>query len=477
MKILPLILCGGAGTRLWPLSREQYPKQLLPLLGDLSLLQSTAKRCLPYSAAEAPMLVCNEEHRFLVAEQMRHIGLAPSAIVLEPVAKNTAPAVALGAELATMTYEGAGEDALLVVQPSDHLIPDSGAFLAALDEALALARQGHLVTFGVTPVKPETGYGYIHAGSAIPGSKGLQVDRFVEKPDAKTAQAYLASGEHFWNSGIFVFKASRYLEELTACRPDIAKAVKAAVAKQHQDMDFTRIDAAAFSACPAESIDYAVMEPTQSAAMVPLQAGWSDLGAWDAIWEASPRDSQGNAIEGDVIAQNVTDSYLHAEHRLVSVAGVSNLVVVETADAVLIASKDEAQQVKGIVASLKACGREERATHRKVYRPWGCYEGIDAGAGFQVKRITVSPGGSLSLQRHAKRAEHWVVVRGTATVTRDDDVFDLKENEYVHIPLGSKHRLQNRTDQQVEIIEVQLGSYLGEDDIERFDDVYGRSGS
>ncbi len=445
------------------------------MIDDKSLLQNTVLRCHAHADASEPVLVSNEEHRFLVAEQLRQLEVKPEAMLLEPAARNTAPAVAIGV-LQALEVD---EDAVVVVLPSDHVIPEEVAFQNALSDAIALASESYLVTFGVTPLHPETGYGYIRAGKALDAPRLLSdcalVDRFVEKPDVDTAERYLAEGDYYWNSGMFVFKAARYLEELEKYRSDIASAARDAFNGRKQDIDFTRVDEAAFRKCPSESIDYAVMEHTEMAAVVPLNAGWSDIGSWDALWQASDRNENGNALVGDVIAENVENSYVRAEHRLVSVVGISDVVVVETADAVLIASQEEAQQVKSIVNNLKSCDRDERISHRKVYRPWGYYEGIDAGENFQVKRITVSPGASLSLQRHAKRAEHWVVVNGVATVTKDEDVFQLKANESTYIPIGCKHRLQNMQAEPLEIIEVQSGSYLGEDDIERFDDVYGRS--
>ena len=472
MRLLPLILCGGSGTRLWPLSRDLYPKQLLALVDERSLLQNTVVRCAAYPEALAPLLVCNEEHRFLVAEQMRQIGVQPEAVLLEPAPRNTAPAIALGA-MEAMQAHG---DLLLAALPSDQLLSDQAAFLAALDKALALAREGYLVTFGVPPRGPETCYGYIRAGKPIPGGAGMTVARFVEKPALRQAKRYLAAGGHYWNSGVFVFKASRYLEELRACRPDIAEAAAQAMAGRREDRDFLRVGESAFRACPSESIDYAVMEKTRAAAMVPLDAGWSDIGSWDGVWKALPKDGAGNVVKGDVLPVKVADSYLHAEHRLLSVVGVSGLVVVETADAVLVAARDAAQEVKAVVGGLHGCGRNEGAMHRRVYRPWGHYENLDEGPGYKVKRLLVAPGQSLSLQRHRQRAEHWVVLSGAATVTRDGETFRLTAKESIDIPAGARHRLQNQTAEPVEIIEVQSGAYLGEDDIERFDDAYGRAG-
>ncbi len=468
LRLIPVILCGGAGTRLWPLSREHFPKQLLSLVDDLSLLQNTAKRIQAYADVAPPILVCNENHRFLVAEQLREVSIAADTIILEPVGRNTAPAVALGA----LQAEKTDAESIIIVLCSDHVIPDQAAFETALGFAVELAGADKLVTFGIKPTSAETGYGYIKAGAALKGGK--HVDEFVEKPDSATAEQYLASGNHFWNSGMFVFKASRYLKELKRQRPDLEAAVRNAYTSMKTDADFSRPDAELFTACPAESIDYAVMEGTDSAAIVPLDAGWSDIGSWDVLWQISDKDEHENTILGDVLVDEVHASYIRAEHRLVSVVGLDNVVVIETADAVMIASKRHSQNVKNIVASLKSCDREERITHRKVQRPWGYYESLDAGDRFQVKRICVKPGASLSLQKHQHRAEHWTVVTGTAQVTRDDEVFQMSENESTYIPLGAIHRLENKGKIPLEIIEVQSGHYLGEDDIIRFEDDYGR---
>jgi len=468
LTLIPVILCGGAGTRLWPLSREHFPKQLLSLVDDLSLLQNTARRLQNYAGAEPPVLVCNENHRFLVAEQLREVSVAADTIILEPVGRNTAPAVALAA----LQAENKDKESIIVVLCSDHVIPDQAAFESALGLAVDLASEDKLVTFGITPTSPETGYGYIKAGKKIRG--GMHVDEFVEKPDSATAEQYLASGNYYWNSGMFVFKASLYLAELKRQRPDIEASVRQAFAAMKTDADFSRPDAEVFSSCPADSIDYAVMEGTESAAMVPLDAGWSDIGSWDMLWQISDKDDDQNTLVGDVLIDGVKSSYIRAEHRLVSVIGLDNVVVVETADAVMIASKSHSQNVKNIVSRLKSCEREERITHRKVHRPWGYYESLDAGPRFQVKRICVKPGASLSLQKHHHRAEHWTVVTGTAQVTRNDEVFQLSENESTYIPLGAIHRLENPGKIPLEIIEVQSGHYLGEDDIIRFDDHYGR---
>lgn len=468
MKVIPVILCGGAGTRLWPLSRELYPKQLLALVDDYSLLQNTITRCAGHPDVTAPMLVCNEEHRFLVAEQLREIEVEASRIILEPEGRNTAPAVALAAHEAMKT----DDDAILVVLPSDHVIQKTALFLEALTTAIDLAKDDALVTFGVVPDKPETGYGYIKKGMAT--GAAFKVDKFVEKPDVATATEFFQSGLYYWNSGMFVFKASAYLKELAAQTPRIAEAMAKATANASADLDFTRVNAEAFKSSPADSIDYAVMEHTADALVVPLDAGWSDIGSWDALWQISEKDEHNNTLVGDAVVHGVEGSLVWSESRLVSVVGLKDVIVVETADAVMVASQDQAQDVKSIVNQLKGSGRIERTFHQKVYRPWGYYEGLDAGPAFQVKRLGVNPGASLSLQLHHHRAEHWVVVNGIATVTVGEKVFDLNPNESCYIPLETRHRLQNLTEEPLEIIEVQSGSYLGEDDIVRFEDNYGR---
>ena len=461
-------MCGGAGTRLWPLSRELYPKQLLALVDDYSLLQNTITRCAGHPDVSAPILVCNEEHRFLVAEQLREIEVEASRIILEPEGRNTAPAVALAAHEAMK----ADDDAILVVLPSDHVIQETALFLESLTTAIDLAKDDALVTFGVVPDKPETGYGYIKKGAAT--GAAFKVDKFVEKPDATTASEFLQSGLYCWNSGMFVFKASAYLKELAAQTPEIADAMARATAEVSVDLDFTRVDAEAFKSSPSDSIDYAVMEHTADALVVPLDAGWSDIGSWDALWQISEKDEHNNTLVGDAVVHGVEGSLVWSESRLVSVVGLNDVIVVETADAVMVASQDQAQDVKSIVNQLKGSDRIERTFHQKVYRPWGYYEGLDAGPAFQVKRLGGNPGASLSLQLHHHRAEHWVVVNGIATVTVGEKVFDLNPNESCYIPLETRHRLQNLTEEPLEIIEVQSGSYLGEDDIVRFEDNYGR---
>lgn len=466
--LVPVLLSGGSGTRLWPLSRETHPKQFQPLVGEQSLLQATWQRLAGLPGMAAPIVVANEEHRFMVAEQLRQVGAAPSAIVLEPVGRNTAPAIAVAA---LQAMEG-GRDPLLLVLPSDHVIGDAAGFRAAVQEARrGAAEQGSLVTFGIVPTGPETGYGYI---KAAPGDAVRAVERFVEKPDLATAQAYVASGDYFWNSGMFLFRASAYLAELEKFAPAMVGAAMAALAGGKRDVDFLRLDRAAFEACPADSIDYAVMEKTDTAAVLPINVGWNDVGSWSALWEIADQDPDGNAHHGDVLALGCRNTLAWGGRRLVSLLGLQDVIVVDTDDALLVAARDQVQQVKDIVARLKAEGRPQAAVHRKVYRPWGSYDGIDSGERFQVKRIVVKPGAALSLQMHHHRAEHWIVVSGSARVTCDDKVFLLAENQSTYIPLGSKHRLENPGKVPLELIEVQSGSYLGEDDIVRFEDVYGR---
>ena len=465
--ITPVILSGGSGTRLWPLSRELYPKQLLKLVGNHTMLQDTVLR-LGGLKAGAPVVVCNDSHRFLVAEQLRLLGIKPRAIVLEPVGRNTAPAIALAAF-------AADPDALLLVLPADHVIRDVAAFQAAIALAVPAAEAGRLVTFGIVPGAPETGYGYIRRGT--PQGSAYAIAQFVEKPDLARAQQFVDSGEYYWNSGMFLFKASRYLEELTAHAPDIAEAARAAGLAAEPDLDFVRINKAAFELCRSESIDYAVMEKTADAVVVPLDAGWSDVGSWDALHQASSADADGNVFMGDIVAEDSTGCYLHAESRLVTAVGLRDHVVVETKDAIMVAPRDRVQDVKKLVARLKAEGRYEHSLHREVARPWGSYDSIDSGDRFQVKRLTIKPGAVLSLQLHHHRAEHWVVVAGTAQITRGEDVFLLEENQSTYIPLGVKHRVENPGKIPLHIIEVQSGTYLGEDDIVRFEDRYGRQGT
>lgn len=469
--IVPVLLSGGSGTRLWPLSRETHPKQFQPLVGEKSLLQATWDRLEGLPGLAAPIVVANEEHRFMVAEQLRRVGAVPSAIVLEPVGRNTAPAIAVAA----LQARAAGEDPLLLVLPSDHVIADPDGFRAAVQAACEAAAQGALVTFGIVPTGPETGYGYIKAATNPDGAPAvLAVEKFVEKPDKATAEGYVASGDYFWNSGMFLFRASAYLAELEKQAPAMLAAARESLEKAQRDVDFLRLDRDAFEACPADSIDYAVMEKTDRAAVLPIDLGWNDVGSWSALWEIADQDPDGNAHHGDVIALDCRNTLAWGGRRLVTLLGLDDVIVVDTDDALLVAARDQVQQVKDIVARLKAEGRPQASIHRKVYRPWGSYDGIDSGERFQVKRIVVNPGAALSLQMHHHRAEHWIVVSGSARVTCDDKVFLLTENQSTYIPLGSKHRLENPGKVPTELIEVQSGSYLGEDDIVRFEDVYGR---
>ncbi len=464
--MIPVILSGGSGTRLWPLSREAFPKQFLALVGSDSMLQATWRRVAPL-ASGAPIVVAGEAHRFMVAEQLREAGCDAATILLEPLARNTAPAIAAAALEATRE----GGDPLLLVLPSDHVIADAEAFRAAVRAASASAEAGRLVTFGIVPTGPETGYGYIKASA---GEGVRAVERFVEKPDAATAAAYVASGDYAWNSGMFLFRASAYLAELERHQPAMLAACREALARARRDVDFVRLDATAFAASPSDSIDYAVMEKTAHAAVLAIDAGWNDVGSWAALWQVAEQDGQGNAHHGDVVAEDCRDTLAWGDGRLLALLGLRDVVVVDTADAVLVAHKDRVQDVKGIVAELKRRARPETSLHRKVYRPWGHYDSVDVGERFQVKRITVKPGAALSLQMHHHRAEHWIVVSGTAKVTRGDEVIQLGENQSTYIPLGVRHRLENPGVVPLELVEVQSGSYLGEDDIVRFEDVYGR---
>ncbi|MGO9804945.1 MAG: mannose-1-phosphate guanylyltransferase/mannose-6-phosphate isomerase [Steroidobacteraceae bacterium] len=472
--LIPVILSGGAGTRLWPLSRELYPKQLLALIGTRTMLQQTALRLEGLNAAP-PIVVCNDAHRFLVAEQLRQLKIEAQAIVLEPVGRNTAPAIALAAHAAVKDLAANAEDPVLLVLPADHVIKDVPAFQRAVRLALTSASEGQLVTFGIVPTAPETGYGYIQRGA----ERGAlsRIARFVEKPDPKRALEFVSSGEYYWNSGMFMFGARRYLTELARFAPEIARACEAAFGAARADLDFTRVASEAFAACPADSIDYAVMEKTADAVVVPLAAGWSDVGSWAALHEASEADARGNVAHGDVITEDSEGCYLHSESRLVSAVGLKDHVVVETKDAVMVAPKSRVQDVKKLVLQLKARGRYEQSLHREVFRPWGSYDSLEAGPRFQVKRLKIKPGATLSLQLHHHRAEHWVVVAGTARITRGEEVFLLEENQSTYIPIGVKHRIENPGMVALEIIEVQSGSYLGEDDIVRFEDRYGRQGT
>ncbi len=477
IDLQPVVMAGGSGTRLWPLSRAQFPKQFLVLQGDRSLFQQAAQRLASLAAPDihvAPTCVVgNEEHRFLVLEQLREIQIGGATLLLEPMGRNTAPAMTLAALQAL----DSGADPVLAVTPADQTVVDERAFTAALQRAVRLAADGAIVILGVLPDRPETGYGYIKASSA---ADGTGVERFVEKPDLATAQRYLAEGRYFWNSGMFVVRASVWLAAIERCRADIAAATRAAWLARSLDAAFVRPGREAFAAIPSESIDYAVMEPIAaepgafSLRMVPLAAGWNDLGAWEAVWQVSAKDAAGNASHGDVLLRDSRNSLVHAASRLVGVVGLDNVVVVETPDAVLVADRSRSQEVKQIVAELDRAGRSEQTLHRQVHRPWGWYDSIDSGERFQVKRILVKPGASLSLQMHHHRAEHWIVVSGTAEVTCGDKVILLSENQSTYIPLGETHRLANPGKVPLEIIEVQSGSYLGEDDIVRFEDTYGR---
>jgi mannose-1-phosphate guanylyltransferase / mannose-6-phosphate isomerase len=472
LKLYPVVLSGGSGTRLWPLSRTLLPKQFLPLVSERSLLQDTMLRLRGLDGLSAPIVVCSNEHRFLAGGQMSEIGLTALTQILEPVGRNTAPAVAVAAHAAAAH----DADAILLVLPADHLIRGVEAFHEAVRKAAQLAASGKLTTFGIVARSAQTGYGYIERGEAIGDVAGcFTVARFVEKPDAPRAQEFIKSGRFYWNSGMFVLRARRYLEELVRFRPDISQAAQRAWQERQQDLDFCRLGEQAFQACPSESIDYAVMEKTRDAAVVEADIDWSDIGSWSSLWQASTADAHGNVAKGDVHLDGARGSYIRAESRLVAAIGVEDLVIVETADAVLVARKDHAQKVKDIVEALKAKQRDEYLVHKRVYRPWGYYEGLDNGDRFQVKRIMVKPGSKLSLQMHHHRAEHWVVVSGTAKVVRGEDTVLLSENQSTYIPLGVKHRLENVGKVPLHLIEVQSGSYLGEDDIVRFEDDYKRS--
>ena len=469
--LFPVILSGGAGTRLWPLSREMYPKQLLALTSQYSMLQDTALRLAGIEGARPPIVVCNEAHRFTVAEQLRALDIVPSAILLEPMGRNTAPAVALAA-LKALELEA---DATMVVAPADHVIRDARVFQQAAGVAAGLAENGKLVTFGIVAYAPETGYGYIRRGDGL--GPAFPVAKFIEKPPMEIAEQFVASGDYFWNSGMFVFKASRYLSELAAFASDILEASTAAYRAAKVDLDFMRIDKAAFEACRGQSIDYAVMEKTKEAVVLPLDAGWSDVGSWSSLFDALHSDEEGNVLQGDVLVHDTHDCYVHSTSRLVTAVGMDDHIIVETKDAVLVAPKGRVQDVKELVAALRKAGRSESAWHREVYRPWGSYDSIDDGDRFQVKRLTLKPGGMLSLQMHHHRAEHWIVVQGTARVTCGDKTFLLSENESTFVPIGATHRIENPGKVALHIVEVRSGTYLGEDDIVRFEDHYGREGT
>jgi len=483
MMITPVILSGGSGTRLWPLSRKQYPKQYLPLVGDNTMLQETILRLSGLDNLADPIIICNADHRFLVAEQCQQIDIQDPTILLEPVGRNTAPAIAAAA-LQSLKQT---DDAVLLVLSADHVIQDVEAFHQAINIASSQAQDGKLATFGIVPTDANTGYGYIKSQGELPigkrGYPGVSVDsnngahkveEFVEKPDLETAEKYLEQGNYLWNSGMFMFKAATLIDELTTHSPDIVVSVNNAVNNAKQDLDFIRLDKQAFESSPSDSIDYALMEKSDNVVVVPLDAQWNDIGAWSALHDIGTKDKNGNVIKGDVITQDTTNTYINASHHMVTTIGVDNLIVVDTADATFIATQDKAQEVKSIVESLNSNGRDEGSMHRKVFRPWGWYDSIESGEHFQVKRLHVNPGAKLSLQMHHKRAEHWVVVHGTATVTNGDKTFDLNKGDSTYIPIGTTHGLENKTNEQLEIIEVQSGTYLGEDDIVRFEDIYGR---
>ncbi|WVN42074.1 mannose-1-phosphate guanylyltransferase/mannose-6-phosphate isomerase [beta proteobacterium MWH-UniP1] len=478
-SIIPVILSGGSGSRLWPLSRALRPKQFLGLTDELTLFQLTLERLRGLVDPLQPIVVANDDHRFLVAEQCLEHGVKPSALILEPIARNTAPAIAAAA-LAAKAHAGAqNADPVLLVLPSDHVFKNNQAFQQAVRVGEQAALAGAMVTFGIVPTAPETGYGYVKASASqtaahvTPGSQA--VEAFVEKPNLETAKKYLASGNYFWNSGMFMFRASTYLAELKSHNPAMYAACEQALALAKKDLDFVRLDKDTFAQSPSDSIDYAVMEKTKKAVVVPLDAGWSDVGAWSAVWEVLPQDANGNPVRGDVMVEGSKNCYVHADYRLVSLLGVENVVVIETSDAVLVAHKDKAQDVKKLVDRLKAEGRSEVQMHREVFRPWGSYDSVDNGHRYQVKRITVKPGAKLSLQMHHHRAEHWVVVSGTAKVRLGDKDVLLSENQSIYIPIGEVHSLENPGKVNLELIEVQSGSYLGEDDIVRLEDKYGRA--
>ncbi|MCW9023332.1 MAG: mannose-1-phosphate guanylyltransferase/mannose-6-phosphate isomerase [Gammaproteobacteria bacterium] len=485
MKLQPVILSGGSGSRLWPLSREMYPKQLISLVTEQTMLQDTVSRLNGIEDKNniellKPVVVCNEEHRFFVAEQLRQIGSPADKIILEPIGRNTAPALTLAA----LAVAKDDPETVLLVMPADHVIQDASVFHQAIEQGMQLSTQGYLVTFGITPDSPQTGYGYIRKGKSIDSNSktAVLIEKFVEKPDLDTAQSYLDSGEYLWNSGLFMMKASSWLDEMSRLQADMLSCCDNAFTKGEDDKDFYRVEKELFSTCPSDSIDYAVMEKItddtsgkHQAAVIPLDAGWSDVGVWSTLWDVGEKDEAGNVVKGDVYTINTSNSLIYSDNRHIASIGLEGIIVVETADAVLVAHKDHAQDVKQVVNRLKAECRPEHLNHQLVYRPWGSYECIDGGERFQVKRITVNQGASLSLQLHHHRAEHWIVVKGTAQVTRGDETFLVTENESTYIPLGVQHRLENKGSIPLEMIEVQSGSYLGEDDIVRFEDIYGRS--
>jgi len=469
MQIIPVILSGGSGTRLWPLSRKEYPKQYLPLAGDNTMLQDTILRLSGLDNLADPIIVCNADHRFLVAEQCQQINITNPTILLEPISRNTAPAIAAAALQSLKKID----DAVLLVLSADHVIQDVKAFYSAVNISSQQAQEGKLATFGIVPTDANTGYGYIKSSDkSVNGS--YKVEEFVEKPDLKTAQSYLEHGNYLWNSGMFMFKAETLISELTTHSLNIVMSVTDAVNNAKQDLDFIRLDKKAFELSPSDSIDYALMEKSDSVVVVPLDAGWSDVGSWSTLYDIGVKDSSGNVLKGDVTVKDTTNTYIYATHHMVTTVGVDNLIVIDTPDATFIASQDKAHEVKSIVESLKKKGRDETYSNRKVYRPWGWYDSIEMGFNFQVKRLHVNPGAKLSLQMHYKRAEHWVVVNGTATTTNGEEILTLKEGDSTYIPVGTRHGLENKTNEQLEIIEVQSGTYFGEDDIVRFEDIYGR---
>lgn len=465
--MIPVILSGGSGTRLWPLSRTTYPKQFLPMASDQTLFQETLTR-LPQDKVQAPIIVCNNEHRFLAAHQMQDLGIKPDTIILEPIGRNTAPAIAIAA----LHLIAANNDGVMLILPADHVIKDHSAFAKVLLTGASKAEEGKVVTFGVVPDQPHTGYGYIKAAST--DVSGADIVEFKEKPDVDTAVAYIESGDYYWNSGMFMFKASVFINELEQHAPDILAACKTSFKNITKDLDFLRLKTESFGQVRSESIDYAVMEKTEHAFVIPLNAGWNDLGAWSSVLDVKEKNADGNVLEGDIFASDCKGSYLYSDNKIVAAIGLEDMVIIDTLDAVLVAPKDRVQDVKNIVEKLKADNRSEAIVHRLVHRPWGTYDGVDTGDRHQVKRITVYPGQKLSVQRHQHRAEHWIVVKGTAKVTCDEKTFIVKENESTYIPVGSIHSLENPNETLLELIEVQSGDYLGEDDIERFEDRYGR---
>ncbi len=478
--IIPVILSGGSGSRLWPMSREMNPKQFLSLCGEQSMLQETMTRLEGLEELAAPIIVCNEEHRFLVAQQMKEIEVNVDKIILEPIGRNTAPAICAAAEYIHEKNAGDSAADVMLILAADHVIQNQSVFHRVVEAGYQIAQKGQLVTFGIVPDKAETGYGYIKRAELFQqqsddNENAYRVERFIEKPDLETAQKYLDSGEYYWNSGMFMFKADTILQELEVLSKEIYEAVKTSVSEGVRDLDFCRLGVDAFTASPSDSIDYAVMEKTDKAIVLPLDADWNDVGAWSALWEVNERDSDGNVLQGDILKHQLTNSYVHAEERMVAVIGMDNCVVVETADAVLVADKSRAQDVKEIVNQLKHSDREEALLHQRVFRPWGSYETLEETERFKVKRIIVNPGAELSLQMHHHRAEHWVVVKGTAKIVCGEKEFVMTEDQSNYIPLGTLHRLENPGVIPLEIIEIQTGSYLGEDDIVRFDDHYGRA--